>query len=150
MDNSWHGWFVEMVRRGLGSTEEGKVGGSASTGGGGGGTRELGLVFDWFVFVLGGRVVPWGGREDVGSLDVCPESVKSMASLGRTVEEDGRAVVWMGGGKDGRSKFGRGVCWSSACEGGLDGGRSSLPPSGEAIMAGQSLVNGRSTLVKVA
>jgi len=91
MVNSWHGWFVEMVRSCLGSTDEGKVGCTASTVGGGG-TRELVLVFDWFFFVLSGRFVPWGGREDVGSLDVCPGSAKTMAFSGRTVEEHGRAV----------------------------------------------------------
>lgn len=84
----------------------GKVGGTASTVGGKG-TRELGLVFDCFFFVLGGRFVSWGGREGVGSSDVCPESAKTMVFSGRTVEEEGRAFEWICGGKGGRSRCGR-------------------------------------------
>lgn len=71
-----------------------KVSGSASTVGGRG-TRELGLAFDWFFFVLGGLGVLWGGREFAGSLDVCPGSAKTAAFSRRTVEGDGRAVEWV-------------------------------------------------------
>ena len=149
MANSWLGWFSEMIGGWSGATKVVKEGGAAATEEGGG-TREVGLVFDWFFFILGGRFAARGGMEGCCSVDVFPERAKTMVFSGGTVEGDGRAFEWICWGKDGRSRSGRWVWWSPAGEGGMEGGRSSSPPSGEAIMAGQRLVNGKSTLVKVA
>lgn len=149
MANSWLGWLSEMIGGWSGTTKEVKDGGAATIVEGGG-TREVGLDFAWFFFPLGGRFVARIGREGGCSLDVFPERAKMTVFSGGTVEGDGRAVGWVCCGKDGRSRAGLWIWWSPAAEGGMDGGRSSSPPSGEAIKAGQTVVNEKSTPVKVA